>query len=255
MASLTNMTTNSPAELVGRHVLRSFGRHGVHKGTIVSYDDDVELTFRIEYQDGDFEDLSQEDVEATLVEVPVSGQKKLVRVGARARRRAKDRDHSDSDYLEVTGDDSDVVGPSSSQATTQPFESQVSQEAPQLLPTVVTEARPRPTRQRSSTTARLSSNSTLWIPSVCPLSICVHYNAVDRGLCAQALREHHTVLERAMGRVFPRFKWGKSHYLQVLFFVILLRYNISIFNVRTTSFRTLRNWVEMAVANSDVFPL
>ena len=70
MASLLQVTTNSPAALVGRHVLRNFGRHGVHRGTVASYDDEGELTFRVKYVDGDFEDLSQEDVEATLIELP-----------------------------------------------------------------------------------------------------------------------------------------------------------------------------------------
>jgi hypothetical protein len=71
-------------------------------------------------------------------------------------------------------------------------------------------------RRRSIPSARQRSTSSLWVPSICPSSICVHYNAVDRGLCAQTLREHHTVLKRAIGGVFPRFKWGKSHYLQVI---------------------------------------
>jgi hypothetical protein len=63
---------NSPAALVGRHVLRNFGKHGVHKGTIASYDEHGELTFRVDYLDGDYEDLSQEEVEATLVQLPSS---------------------------------------------------------------------------------------------------------------------------------------------------------------------------------------
>ncbi len=47
----------SPCELVGRHVRRKFGSHGFYKGCIVSYDEDDELTFRVEYPDGDVEDL------------------------------------------------------------------------------------------------------------------------------------------------------------------------------------------------------
>jgi hypothetical protein len=58
----------SPAKLVGRQVLRSFGKHGVHKGDITSYDDEGELTFRVEYPDGDVEDLSEVDVLATLID-------------------------------------------------------------------------------------------------------------------------------------------------------------------------------------------
>ncbi len=30
----------TPAQLVGRQVLRDFGKHGVHKGTITSFDED-----------------------------------------------------------------------------------------------------------------------------------------------------------------------------------------------------------------------
>jgi len=60
----------SPAKLVGRQVLRSFGKHGVHRGDITSYDDEEELTFRVEYPDGDFEDLSEVDVRATLIDMP-----------------------------------------------------------------------------------------------------------------------------------------------------------------------------------------
>ena len=58
----------SVQQLVGRQVLRNFGKHGVHKGTITSYDDEGELTFRIEYQDGDFEDLAEGDVRDTLID-------------------------------------------------------------------------------------------------------------------------------------------------------------------------------------------
>ena len=122
MASLLQVTTNSPAALVGRYVLRNFGRHGVHRGTVTSYDDDGELSFRVKYEDGDYEDLSLEDVEATLVELPsaavsqlLSGQRKLVRVASRARRRAKDRDDSESDYMEEGMHSDEEVVPTSSQ--------------------------------------------------------------------------------------------------------------------------------------------
>jgi hypothetical protein len=266
---------NSPAALVGRHVLRSFGKHGIHKGTIASYDDDGELTFRVEYLDGDFEDLSQDDVEATLVpsrSSQVFGKQTMVRVTARSRR-AKSREDSESDYIEDESHSDDHEVSTSSQATTQPFDdhevptsrhrkdnsawgkrmekelaaierraagseskagdtrddhSEVLPEAEvtHAVPTVLTENRQRSSRQRNTTGARLRSTSTLWIPCMCPTSISVHYNAVDRGLCAQALREHHTVLERAMGIIFPRFKWGKSHYLQVGYRILLRSNNI-----------------------------
>jgi hypothetical protein len=65
-------------QLVGRQVLRNFGKHGIHKGTIISFDDDGELTFRIEYQDGDAEDLAEEDVRDTLID------KGIVRVASRS---------------------------------------------------------------------------------------------------------------------------------------------------------------------------
>ncbi len=71
-------------------------------------------------------------------------------------------------------------------------------------------------RRRALPTARQRFPSTLWVASPCLTSISVHYNAIDRELCAQTLREHHTVLERAMVRLYPRFKWGRSNYLQVL---------------------------------------
>ena len=79
-------------ELVGRQVLRNFGRHGIHKGTIISFDDDGELTFRVEYQDGDAEDLAEEDVRETLID------KRIVQVASRSRR-DKDAEDSESDYF------------------------------------------------------------------------------------------------------------------------------------------------------------
>jgi hypothetical protein len=92
-------------QLVGMQVLRNFGKHGVHKGTITSFDDDGELTFRIEYQDGDFEDLAEGDVRDTLLD-------KVIRISARSRRSTTKED-SESDYIE----DEDAP----SQATTQPM--------------------------------------------------------------------------------------------------------------------------------------
>ncbi len=143
-------------------MLRSYVKHGVHKGDITSYDDEGELTFRVEYADGDVEDLSEVDVRATL-----------------------------------TGSDEQ------SQPTS-------------VSASVVARATPSTSlRKRSTPSVRQRSESTLWVPSTCSVSISVHFNAIDRGLCAQILREHHTVLERAMARLYPRFKWGRSHYLQV----------------------------------------
>ena len=79
-------------QLVGRQVLRNFGRHGIHKGTITSFDDDGELTFRVEYEDGDAEDLAEADVRETLVD------KGIVRVASRSRR-DKEAEDSESDYF------------------------------------------------------------------------------------------------------------------------------------------------------------
>ncbi len=70
----------TPRQLVGRQVLRNFGKQGIHKGTITSFDDDGELTFRVEYEDGDAEDLSQGDARDTLID------KGIVRVASRSRR-------------------------------------------------------------------------------------------------------------------------------------------------------------------------
>ena len=79
-------------QLVGRQVLRNFGRHGIHKGTITSFDDDGELTFRVEYEDGDAEDLAEDDVRETLID------KRIIRVASRSRR-DKDAEDSESDYF------------------------------------------------------------------------------------------------------------------------------------------------------------
>jgi hypothetical protein len=80
-------------QLAGRQVLRNFGKHGIHKGTITSFDDDGELTFRVEYEDGDFEDLAEADVRLTLLD-------KTIRISARSRR-TKDKDDSESDYMSL----------------------------------------------------------------------------------------------------------------------------------------------------------
>ncbi len=103
-----------------------------------------------------------------------------------------------------------------SQATTQPYEL-TEAGTPSEPISIIASATPITTsRKRATTSVRQQSASTLWVHCPCPVSINVHYNAVDRGLCAQTLREHHTILERAMVRLYPRFKWGRSHYLQVL---------------------------------------
>ena len=72
-------------QLVGRQVLRNFIRHGIHKGTITSFDDDGELTFRVEYEDGDAEDLVEADVRETLIDTGI------VRVTSRSRREKEAR--------------------------------------------------------------------------------------------------------------------------------------------------------------------
>jgi hypothetical protein len=212
----------SPAKLVGWQVLRSIGKHGVHKGDITSYDDEGELTFRVEYPDGDVEDLSEVDVRATLID---HGKKiqviKLQRIPiAIPNKLDKAADDSDSDYMEETTDSFADSRVASSQASTQPFPltgSDVPCQPTSESASVVARATPSTSlRKRSTPSVRKRSESTLWVPSTCPVSISVHFNAIDRGLCAQTLREHHTVLERAMARLYPRFKWGRSHYLQVL---------------------------------------
>jgi hypothetical protein len=70
----------TPGELVGRQVLRNFGAAGIHKGTIQSFDEDGELTFRVQYEDGDEEDLDEGDVRDALID------KGIVRVATRERR-------------------------------------------------------------------------------------------------------------------------------------------------------------------------
>ncbi len=197
-------------QLVGRQVLRNFGKHGIHKGTITSFDDDGELTFRVEYEDGDLEDLSEVDVRQTLID------KGLVRVSARLWRE-KDGEDSESDYVsEEESSATHVIQLTSSQATKQPYELTVSDTPNEPLSIIASGTPITISHKRATPSVRQQSASTLWVPSPCPVSINVHYNAVDRGLCAQTLREHHTILERAMVRLYPRFKWGRSHYLQVL---------------------------------------
>ena len=197
-------------QLVGRQVLRNFGKHGIHKGTIISFDDDGELTFRIEYQDGDAEDLAEEDVRDTLID------KGIVRVASRSRREKDLAEDSESDYIpEDASVQHHVQEVISSQATTQPLELSTADDAGQPIIIVASDVPITVTRKRSTPAERQQSASALWVKSPCPKSIEVHYNAVDRGLCSQTLREHHTILERAMVRLFPRFKWGRSHYLQV----------------------------------------
>jgi hypothetical protein len=165
----------------------------------------------VEYEDGDFEDLAEADVRETLIN------KRVVRVSARSRR-VKDNEDSESDYFE-DDDNSDkaVTQVSTSQATTQPFELTVSDEPSQPTPVCATSVSSTTVRKRSTPPVRQRSSSNLWVPSPCPISIItIRYNAVDRGLCAQTLREHHTILEGAIVRLYPRFKWRRSHYLQVL---------------------------------------
>ncbi len=141
---------------------------------------------------------------------------KAIRISARSRQ-GKDTDDSESDYIDEDDTTNKAVAPvPTSQATTQPLELTVSDELTIPMPVCPTSVNSSTVRKRSTTTVRQRSSSTLWVPSTCPQSITIHYNAVDRGLCAQTLREHHTILERAMVRLYPRFKWGRSHYLQVL---------------------------------------
>ncbi len=159
-------------------MLRSFGKHGVHKGTITSYDDEGKLKFRVEYEDGDFEDLSEVDVHATLID------RGILRVSARSQR-DKNSEDSDSDYFEDNGSSSTAVTRvAPSQASTQPLPLTLSDEPSQ--PTTVgasvgaTAAPLTSNRKRSTPPVRQRSDCTLWVPSPCPVSITVHYNAVDR---------------------------------------------------------------------------
>ncbi len=141
---------------------------------------------------------------------------KAIRISARSRR-GKDTDDSEPDY--INEDDTTnraVPAVPTSQATTQPLDLTVPDEPTIPTPVCATSVASTTVRKRSTTPVRQRSSSTLWVPSPCPQSITIHYNAVDRGLCAQTLRENHTILERAMVRLYPRFKWGRSHYLQVL---------------------------------------
>jgi hypothetical protein len=153
-----------------------------------------------------------------LPKAQLAGKKPLIRVSSRSRR-IKGTEDSESDYFEDNShSDNSQQGsseiPTISQATTQTAPPDLV-EPTQPEHAVVSSTRSTTNRRRAVPSARERSTSSLWIPSECPVTIRVHYNAVDRGLCSQTLREHHTVLERAMGRVFPRFKWGKVNYLQV----------------------------------------
>jgi hypothetical protein len=206
--------SETPQQLEGRQVLRNFGRHGTHRGTITSLDDEEELTFRVEYEDGDCEDLAEDEVRLTLLD-------KTIKIGARSRRHSNISD-SESDYIddEAPAEKSVSNVTISSQATTQPMETSSQS---------TTQPRPTPVRRRPNQAVRQRSSSTLWVACPCPVSISVHSNAVDRGLCAQTLREHHTILERAMVRIYPRFKWGRSHYLQVQPFFIPTKYIITVY--------------------------
>jgi hypothetical protein len=186
-------------QLVGRQVLRNFGKRGTHKGTITSFDEEGELTFRVEYEDGDFEDLVEADVRYTLLD-------KAIRISARSRR-GKDADDSESDYIDEDDTTNKAVpAVPTSQATTQPLELTVSDEPSIPTPVCATSVNTTSVRKRSTTPVRQRSSSALWVPSTCPKSITIHYNAVDRGLCAQTLREHHTILERAMVRLYPIYR-------------------------------------------------
>jgi hypothetical protein len=84
----------TPAQLVGRQVLRDFGKHGAHKGAITSFDEDGELTYRVQYDDGDCEDLADRNIRDMLID------KRVVRVSSRKTRRDKDEEDSESDYFD-----------------------------------------------------------------------------------------------------------------------------------------------------------
>ncbi len=189
----------------GKASVAKFGKHGIHKGTITSFDDDGELTFRVEYGDGDCEDSAEADVRDTLLD-------KMIRISTRSRH-TRNKDDSESDYIDNEEPPSQATTQpmelSSHQATTQPLELSV---PPELCNTTMSSTT---VRRRSTQPVRQRSPSSHWVASPCTMSITIHYNAVDRGLCAQTLREHHTIFQRTMVCLYPRFKWGRSHYLQV----------------------------------------
>jgi hypothetical protein len=150
--------------------------------------------------------------------------------------REKEGEDSESDYFpEQTGSHQQVNEVTPSQATTQPFEFQLSEDLSQTIAITASAVPISVSRKRSGASVRQQSSSVVWVMhrSACPKAINVHFNAVDRGLCAQTLREHHTILERAMGRLYPRFKWGRSHYLPVqpLFFPLKSSHGIYIVTI------------------------
>jgi hypothetical protein len=138
----------------------------------ISYDDEGELTFRDEYEDGDSEDLSEVDVRATLID------RGILRVSSRSQR-DKDAEDSDSDYFEDNGSSSAAVTRvAPSQASTQPLPLTVSDEPSQSTAVGAsvgaTAAPVTSNRKRSTPPLRQRSDSTLWVPSPCPVSITVH---------------------------------------------------------------------------------
>ena len=54
-----------PSQLIGAAVLRRFDGHGVFSGTVVEYDDST--GFRVQYSDGDAEDLTLRELRALLL--------------------------------------------------------------------------------------------------------------------------------------------------------------------------------------------
>lgn len=54
-----------PISLLGRYVLKAFGKDGAFLGKIVSYETGL---YRVEYEDGDFEDMESGDLRPFLIE-------------------------------------------------------------------------------------------------------------------------------------------------------------------------------------------
>ena len=52
--------------VVGSAVSKSFGRHGFFSGVVVGYDRDREL-YRVEYEDGDWEEIDEEEMREVRV--------------------------------------------------------------------------------------------------------------------------------------------------------------------------------------------
>ncbi len=137
-------------------MLRKFGRHGIHKGTITSFDDDGKLTFRVEYEDGDAEDLAEDDVRETLID------KRIIRVASRSRR-DKEAEDSESDYFpEDASSDKHVNEVISSQATTQPLEVTIADETSQPL-TIIASAVPITVSRKRSTPAQRQQSSSAMV--------------------------------------------------------------------------------------------